>query len=240
MAVYVALIAIGAGLAQSLTGFGCGIVMMLVFPALVGMIVAPALSTAIGIAVSLQLAIGFRKYLKPKIIVAFTTTYIIVSVLMIYSARNFDTHWLTVAFGIYLVVISIYNLLAKNKFKLHGSLASALVCGAVGGACSGLFGIGGPMISLYFLAITDDREGYMANTQASAVTSSMIETAARVSNGILTLDLLPAVVAGVLGITIGARLGERIAKFINRQIMEKLVYIMVGITGVKTLIELSI
>lgn len=240
MAVYVALIAIGAGLAQSLTGFGCGIVMMLVFPAIVGMIVAPALSTAIGIAVSLQLAIGFRKYLKPKIIVAFTTTYIIVSVLMIYSARNFDTHWLTVAFGIYLVVISIYNLLAKNKFKLRGTLVSALVCGAVGGACSGLFGIGGPMISLYFLAITDDREGYMANTQASAVTSSMIETAARVSNGILTLDLLPAIAAGIVGITIGARLGERIAKFINRQIMEKLVYIMVGITGVKTLIELSL
>ncbi len=237
-AVYVALVAIGAGLAQSLTGFGCGIVMMLVFPMLFGMITAPALSTAIGVAVSLQLAYGYKRHFKPKIILPFTSSYILASVAMIYCAKSFNVYWLTMAFGIYLVCIALYNLLAKNKFRLQGSFASALVCGAIGGTCSGLFGIGGPMISIYFLAITDDREGYMANTQLSSATSSLLETAARVSNGILTLDLLPAVIAGVIGITVGARLGERIAKHINREMMEKLVYIMVAVTGVKTIVEL--
>ena len=54
----------------------------------------------------------------------------------------------------------------------------------------------------------------------------------------LTLDLLPAVIAGGIGITVGARFGERIAKHINREMMEKLVYIMVAVTGVKTIVEL--
>lgn len=237
-AVYVALIAIAAGVAQALTGFGCGIVMMLVFPMLFGILKAPALSTAIAVAVSLQLAYRYRKHFKPGAMVFFTSSYILASVVMIYFAKTFDVYWLTMAFGIYLILISIYNLLAKNRFRLKGSRTTALICGTLGGVCSGLFGIGGPMIALYFLAITDDREGYMANSQLSASISSLVETAARVSNGILTLDMAPAVAAGIVGICVGGMFGDRISRHINRLTMEKLVYIMVAVTGIKTLITL--
>ena len=236
--VYVALIAVAAGVAQALTGFGCGIVMMMVFPIMFGIIQAPALSTAISVAVSFQLAWSYRKHMNPNIIIAFTLAYISVSVTMIYCARSFNVYWLTMAFGIYLVLIAVYNLLAKNRFRIKGSLLSALLCGAAGGACSGLFGIGGPMIALYFLAITDDREGYMANSQLSATTSSVTETIARASNGILPLDMIPAVIAGIIGISLGAHFGDRFSKRINRSVMEKLVYLMVAFTGIRTLVTL--
>lgn len=236
--VYVALIAVAAGMAQALTGFGCGIVMMLVFPMLFGIIKAPALSTAIAVAISLQLAYRYRKHFKPSVMVFFSSSYILASVIMIYFAKRFNVYWLTMAFGIYLILISVYNLLAKNKLKLKGNRSSALICGTIGGICSGLFAIGGPMIALYFLAITDDREGYMANSQLSATISSLVETIARISNGILTVDMFPAVAAGIAGIWLGGIFGDRISKHINRLTMEKLVYIMVAITGIKTLVTL--
>lgn len=94
------------------------------------------------------------------------------------------------------------------------------------------------MIALYFLAITDDREGYMANSQLSATTSSVMETIARASNGILPLDMIPAVIAGIIGISLGAHFGDRFSKRINRSVMEKLVYLMVAFTGIRTLVTL--
>jgi len=233
---YVALIALAAGMVQALAGFGCGIVMMLVLPSLFGILRASGISTAASIAVSAQLAVHYRKHAQLRIILAFAAAYISMSVLMIFCARYFDTYWLTVAFGAYLVLIACYNLLAKKKLRLKGSLTSALICGAVGGACSGLFAIGGPMTALYFLAATDDRESYMGNSQLAMSTSATIETLARVANGVLTADLLPVVIGAFIGIVAGGKLGDRFTQRIDRATTEKLVYIMVAISGAKTLL----
>lgn len=50
--------------------------------------------------------------------------------------------------------------------------------------------------------------------------------------------MIPAVIAGIIGISLGAHFGDRFSKRINRSVMEKLVYLMVAFTGIRTLVTL--
>ena len=57
----VAAAAVGAGIIQSVTGFGAGIFLMLFIPYFFDMIAAPALSSAICLGLSVSLSWKFRR-----------------------------------------------------------------------------------------------------------------------------------------------------------------------------------
>ena len=64
MWIAVFLIAAMGGVVQAVTGFGAGVVMMLVLPNFFDLLTAPALSSAIALALNTSLAFRFRKYIR--------------------------------------------------------------------------------------------------------------------------------------------------------------------------------
>ena len=62
-------------------------------------------------------------------------------------------------------------------------------------------------------------------------------TMLRVMNGILTLDLLPLVIPGMLGMAIGKSLGVRIVEKIDVKLMKKLIYAFLGLSGLITFLS---
>ena len=59
----------------------------------------------------------------------------------------------------------------------------------------------------------------------------------RMQKGFYTLEFLPVTIIGIIGITVGKMLGVKILEKINVELMRKLVYALVGISGVMTLFE---
>ena len=73
------LAAAGAGLIQSVTGFGAAVMMMLVLPYFFDMIRSPALSSSISLGLSAVLVWRFRKYVDWKLTLPVALAYVTLS-----------------------------------------------------------------------------------------------------------------------------------------------------------------
>ena len=230
-------ITIVSGLVQSLTGFGAGIVMMLFLPSFFTMLQSPALSCAICLGLTAPMAWKFREHIRFKLILPPLISYEIAALITLNLVGGLDLGLLGVAFGIFLILLSLYFLFLSKNVKVTPSLASAALCGTLSGICNGLFGIGGPMMAVYFLAITDTKESYSGNQQFLFTITTIVNLFIRVHKGFYTLDLIPYTLIGMVGIGIGMRFGLKILARINTNVLRKIIYGFVGISGLLTLFD---
>ena len=226
-----------SGLVQSLTGFGAGVVMLLFLPSFYNMLQAPALSCAICLGLTAPMAWKFREYIRPRLFLRPLFFYELGAMTTLNLVAYLDLELLGIAFGGFLILLSIYFLFISKNIKVKPTLGSAAVCGTLSGICNGLFGIGGPMMAIYFLAITDTKESYSGNQQCLFFITTIINLIIRIHKGFYTLDLIPVTLIGMVGIGIGMRIGLKILSRINSNVLSKIIYIFVGISGVLTLVD---
>ncbi len=237
MLLFVFLPAIGGGIIQTTTGFGSGIFVMLFFPLFLPMLQSSALSTLITVWLCLLIAWRYRQYIDPKIVVLPAIFYLVVSGVTITVASKLNIAGLKAYFGLFLVAAAVYFMFFAKKIKLKPTVPAAAVCSTISGVASGLFGIGGPPMVLYFLAATEDKkENYLGTTQAFFALTSIYNTTIRAINGIITVDLLPLVIPGILGIWLGKIFGQKIVDRINIEQLKKLIYAFLGVSGIVTFV----
>lgn len=235
--VIVALAALTAGAVQTVTGFGAAVVMMLVLPRIFGVVTAPAVSTSICVALSGALAWKFRRKTDFKLIALPIVVFGVCGIVIINLIKSLDLHIVGILFGVFLLALSIYNLAFAAKASLRPTKPVILVSSAVSGTFSGLFSIGGPLMALCFLPCSSDHEQYIGNMQTLFVVTNIINIIARISNGLYTADLLPCTLVGMVFILIGKEFGIRFAKKLNIEVLKKVIYVFVGISGAITLVE---
>lgn len=237
MFIAVFLIAVLGGAVQAVTGFGAGIVMMLVLPHFFGLITAPALSSAIALALNSSLAFRFRRYIRWNLVLLPALMYTVASVTTIRMVGGLNLDILELAFGIFLVCLSVHFTAFSKRVSVKATPVSASVCALVSGICSGLFGIGGPLMAIYFLAATEGKEEYVGCSQFVFSSTSVVNLLMRLHMGIYTLDMVPMTLLGMVAITLGKLGGLRILERLNTDVLKKIIYIFVGISGVLTILR---
>ena len=235
--IIIAAAAVGAGIVQTVTGFGSSIFLMLFLPFFFDMLAAPAVASAITLTLSASLTWQFRKKIQWRLCILPTLVYLSGSMWAIGMVKSMDMEFLTLAFGLFLIVLSVYFLLFSSRLTLQANWPTATVCAAISGVTSGLFGIGGPLMAIYFVTATKGKEAYIGSIQFLFAATSVLNLFARVVNGIYTLDLLPITALGFAGIMAGKKIGLSILNLLNPDLMKKLVYVYVGISGVLTLLQ---
>ena len=233
----VALTAAAAGTVQTVTGFGAAVVLMLVLPHLFGVVTASALSTSICIALTASLAWKFRRKTDFRFIALPIAVFSLSSVVMINLIKSLDLWLIGAAFGAFLLALSLYYLLFAGRASLRPTRGVVLACSAVSGVFSGLFSIGGPMMALCLLPCAEDHEQYVGNMQTLFVVTNCINIAARVANGLYTVDMLPLSLVGIVFILLGRAIGTRLVRQLSAEVIKRAVYLFVGISGAMTLIE---
>lgn len=224
------------GLVQSVTGFGCGVVMMIFMPMLFNLLQASAITSALSIALTVSLAFRFRKSLEIGKLILPSVIYIVLCNTMIWISTSLNTQYLLLAFGIFLLLLAAYFFFARNRVKLPGTPATAVAVSSLSGVTAGLFGIGGPLMAPYFLSVTKTKEGYIALIQTLFACSTVISLISRILHGIYTIELLPATLTGMTGVILGRQVGLKILDRINIETMSNLVYIMMGLSGILTIL----
>ena len=224
-----------AGVLQAVMGFGAAILLMMVLPYFFDMLQAPALASSVTLGACIALAWQFRAYIRPRLVILPAILYEIASITSLQIAGSLDMDILGVAFGVFLILIALYFLLPLPTVRVSGGVASTAVCAMVSGASSGLFGIGGPLMALYYLSVTDDKRTYAANLQFLFSLTASINLMIRIRKGFYSLSFLPLTLLGILGISAGKWLGVKILERIDMTLMQRAVYILVGISGVLTL-----
>ena len=97
--------------------------------------------------------------------------------------------------------------------------------------CDGLFGIGGPLMVLYFLSQTHNTHEYLGTIQTFFFINCTYNTCFRIVNGILGINHIFIMCIGVIGITVGGLIGNKVVDRLDGMLIRKLTYIMIGISG---------
>lgn len=226
------LITIIAGIIQGVTGFGSGIIMMMVLPMLFALPQSAGISSAIGIFLNLSMVYAYRKYINIKKIVLPAILYIVVCSIAIYFSTMVNQVIMKKVFGIFLVVLAIYYLfIQKEGKKKKLTLAISICCIVISAICDGLFGIGGPLMVLYFLAQTHNTHEYLGTIQTFFFINCSYNTCFRIANGILKVEHLAIIGVGVIGIILGGLIGNKIVDKLDGVWIRKLTYLMIGVSG---------
>jgi len=233
-------VTVAAGLLQSTASFGGAILMTLIFPLAplcIPLLQATGLSTLFSVFSCAAMAWHYRKHITPKISIPPAIFYFTASTIALRIAVNADTAGLKVFFGALLMVLALYFIFIAGKFTVKPTLLTAAVCGSLAGVCGGLFGIGGPPIIIYMLAVTgEDKDTYIGNIQFFFAISAIYSTTVRIASGIFTAELLPYVIPGLLGVYLGKSIGARIVSRLNIDLMKKIIYIFMGLSGLITFV----
>ena len=231
------LITFAGGVTQTMAGFGSALVMMLVLPHLMPIVQAAAVNSIAGGFLSATLIWKFRDKLKPRFVFLVMIPYMIASVVTLQFVQKIETRVLAIIFGAFLTVLSLYYLVWSDRAHMRINGVTMVACPVASGISSAMFGIGGPLMSLMFLEKYETREEYNTNLQLLFFIAAVINNVIRASKGIITLPLLPSIAAAVAAILAGERVGLILAGKMKPDLLRKMVYLMVLVSGVITILN---
>lgn len=233
----ITLASVVSGIIQSVTGFGSAVFLMLIVPYFFNMVASSAISSSITLGLSGTLAWKFRSQIQWRLCLLPTAIYMVCSVAVISVIRGLDLRLLSIAFGVFLMLLAVYFFAVAKRLSFQPNWKSACICSAISGVTSGLFGIGGPLMAAFFVLSSQDKKNYIANTQFLFAATGLVNLITRIARGIYTMDLIPVTLLGLAGITLGKLIGLRILDRLNLDMMKKGVYAFVGISGLITVLQ---
>ena len=229
--------ALVGGILQGVTGFGCGIIMMLVLPFIYAIPQAAAVSSVGALVLAASMAWRYRAHADLKTTLPFCVPYLVCSGVAIMFSTQVDQELLKRVFGVFLLALAAYNFATMGKASSKKLPAIAqLGCIVFSGVCDGLFGIGGPLMVLFFLNRTDSQEEYLGNIQLFFSVNLFVNLVIRAMNGILTLELAPVCAIGAVMLIAGMVIGGRLLTRLNRDVVLKLTYGAIALCGVTNVI----
>lgn len=229
--------ALAAGFIQSVTGFGGALVMMMVLPYFVAMKTATALGGLICVPMCIAVALRYRREVQVRQAVFPTAVYLVSSAVFIRIAASINLDSLKAAFGILLVALAAYFQFFSGKLNLKGDLKTAFVCAALSGLTGGLFGVGGPVLVLYYLAVTKDKKSYLGTINFVFAITESYSAVVRSINGLITGNLLPLILAGFCAVLLGSFLGARVVDRLDGERMKRFIYLLLAVSGAITFLR---
>lgn len=238
MMVFVVMVtALAAGFIQAVSGFGGAMVMMMTLPYFFPMTISTALAGMVNVPILALLAWRYREKINVKMVFLPAVTYLIVSGICIKIASLIDLDGMKAIFGLLLIALALYFNFFSNRIRIKANVASALICGGISGVTGGLFGIGGPLMVLYYLSTTKDKGVYLGTINLLFTITESYSAIMRFANGIISLDQGVPIVCGFAAILVGQQVGSRVVDKLDGEKMKKIIYLLLGLSGLITFIR---
>ena len=204
MIIEIFLLSIGASFVQRTTGFGFGIFIMTMLPAIMSSHgEATTLSGILAMTTSLIIVIQKYRFIVWRRLLPILLTFIVVSIGAIFVLKRMEYSILNILLGITLVVVSIYFSFFSKRIKVKTTLPVQITAGTLSGLMGGFFGMQGPPAVLYFVNSEKDKEHYLAVTQTYFLVGNIMMTIARAYNGFFTTAVSMGYIYGITGVVIG-------------------------------------
>lgn len=233
-----ALAALGGGLVMGVTGFGAGMVAMMALPVFYSLTESAAIAGVVCAVLSAHMTIRYWKHINFKSLIAPTIAYMILCALIIRFSTEVDQALIQKGFGVFLICLCIYYLFLKKDGHPHKkSLALSILCIAFSAVFDSLFSIGGPLLVVYFMDRTDSTKAYIGTIQAFFFINYTYSSVVRVIDGILLPSHLPVTVACSVAVLLGGVIAQKLVNRLDDQMVRKLIYIMIGVSGVLNLVK---
>ena len=207
--------------------------MMIFLPYLLPINQSAGVSTLTMLIANAMVVWRYRKYLKwQKLAIPFGI-YIVTAICSLFLSQSLASNHLKLLLGILLVVLSLYYSLMNIRSITVKNIPIyvMIIFSLISGFFNGMFGIGGPLMALYFLTISVSKENYLASIQTFFLVDTFIMTTLRFSSGILDLSSIKFVLVGIIGAIIGTILANRLVQHLNIKFMTLFIYVFIGVSG---------
>jgi len=196
---------------------------------------ATALSGMLAGSMSIVVFLRMRKYIVWKEVLPILGIFTVISFFAVGAVASLDGRFLRHILGAILIIISIYFFFFSEKIKLKPTVFVQSIIGVIAGVMGGLFAMQGPPSVLYFLASCETKEKYIAHSQVYFALGNLMMTFFRAGNGFVTPTVGMAYGCGLFGVALGVFIGSKVFKKIPHQILKKIVYAYMAVSGVVAL-----
>ena len=225
------LIALGGAFIQTNIGFGFPLLAMVFLPLLFPFSTAVTLCQLIATVSTTYLTLKYWKFIDWRTMLPLLVVSIATGIMVTLFSMDMPQGSLKMILGVALVVISVFTVWFSDRLTIKPPVSAGAGMGLLAGLGNGFFGIGGPQIAIYLLAAVQDKRAYLATIQCYFFISNISTIVVRTSNGSVTWEHTPFVLAGWAGIGMGTYLGLKIFDRIPHALLKKLVYAFIGISG---------
>lgn len=224
-----------ASFVQRVSGFGFGIVVMTLLPALMPTYgEATALSGSLAIVAAAITAIKMRRHLNWSMLWPILLAFTFVSLGAIHVVALLYSDTLKRILGAVLVLTSLYFFFLDGKFRIRPSRTMGLSMGVLSGLMGGLFAMQGPPAVVYFISSTKTKEEYTALTQWYFFLGNSLMTLFRWREGFVTANVGKLWLVGCAGVLLGLFLGSKLYQYISVRWLRRAVYLVLLVSGVIT------
>jgi len=231
------LITLASSFLQTNLGFGFSVLAMVFLPSLFPFSTAVTLNQIIVTAADGYLAIRYWKHIDWKTMFPLLVVSLVTGIIVTLCSMSAPQGILKLILGFALVAISIFSVWFSARIKVKPSPAFGMAMGCIAGFGNGLFGMGGPPVAMYFLTGINDKLAYLATIQCYFFLSNLTTISIRLTNGSVTWAETPYILIGWLGLGIGTWLGLKTFSNLPKNLLKKLVYGFVGVSGVVIAIQ---
>lgn len=227
----------GAAFVQRVSGFGFGIFIMTVLPYLMPSYgEATALSGMLALVTSAIIVYKMKKFIPWHKLLPILITFLVISWFAIQFVSLAGDGLLKKILGIVLIQTSIWFFFFSDKIHIRPTMFMQVSMGTVSGVMGGLFGMQGPPAVLYFLSCAERKEEYMAMAQCYFLVGNLMMTVFRAYHGFVTSTVCISWCYGIAAVLIGTWLGALVFKRIPINILRKIIYAYMGISGIIALL----
>ena len=230
---YIFILTICASLIQRISGFGFGIFVMLFFPLFLPSYgAATTLSGLLAGSTALIIAIRHYRHIKWRKMPHILICNIIASFIAIEFMATLSSTTLKKCFGAMFILIALYFLFLEGKKRLPQNWWTNTALGSISGIMGGMFAMPGPPIVLYCINHVKEKTAYIATLQAFSVILNIFYTLFRARVGFFDESTPLYWCIGLLGGIIGTSLGAHIFKHISPEVLKKIVYTLLLVSGI--------
>lgn len=219
------------GLVQGLTGFGAVIIMMIFLPTILPIDQSAGVAGLMMLGSVLTLVYRNRHEIQLKRIIIPFLIYASVASWSVHLGHVLDVHLLRMLLGALLVALSGYFSFSKRSGNTSYPWFIAGLFMIISGFFNGLFGIGGPLMALYFLSKSHSMSQYLANLQTFFLIDTFYITTLRVTSGILTTHHIPFILIGMVGAVTGTTIAAHLLNRMNVTTIKRIIYVFIGASG---------
>lgn len=234
----IALVGMGGGFVQRVSGFGLGIFVMLFLPYLTPEIaIAATVSCLFSCGTSTYNAVKYIKKVNFKLISPVLIASMLILPIAVYFSAEMPQRTFEYILGAVLIVLSIYFIFFNEKIKMRRSTKNGIISGGLGGVLNGLFSTGGPPVVLYLSQVANDNMEYFAGIQFYFCVTNIFATVLRAFNGLVTKQAIIMAAFGFIGCMIGDAVGSLVFDRLNAKKLKFIIYIGMIISGVLMIIK---
>lgn len=219
----------GAAIVFGATGFGFAVLLMGLFPIIIGIKDANVVVTLLGIVLPLYLLYPIRHYIRWRVLAPVLVATAVGIPLGVWGLVRFPESIMMRSLGAFLILYLAYDLFIKGRLGKSVSPAFGYVAGGLGGAFAGAFTAGGPPVVAYFTSLDLGKHALKANILVFIFLTVIYKIGFFIYHGLITVETIEVaavlLVPSFLGMFVGQFLFSRMPTKLFQRVVQALLFL---------------